>query len=182
VTSKEGLKAKETTQMSRELSVARILTELKEQIEHCRNREAYHAEQEVIHRQQKERNAADLQVALDRFTAFEAAADAAGELVARARESKKEKVVDDSIPDGKTVLSKLAERVVFGRDLEETFGANDITREMQERYGPRLKRKVDVRTVAAKLRRMARGRMIHRIREGRAFYEALYRRGPGPGR
>lgn len=165
--------------MSRELSVARILTELKEQIEHCRNREAHHAEREVFHRQQKERNAADLQVALDRFAAFEAAADAAGELVARARETKKEKVVDDSIPAGKTVQSKLAERLVFGRDMEETFGATDIAREIQERYGARLPRKIDIRAIAAKLRRMARSRMIHRVRNGRAFHEALYRRGPG---
>jgi hypothetical protein len=168
--------------MSRDLSVARILTELKDQIEHYRGREAFHAEQEVFHRQQKELNAADLQVALDRFAAFETAADAAGELVARAREAKKEKervAVDDSIPAGKTVLSKLVARVVFGKDMEETFGATDVTREVQARYGSRLKRRIDVRTVAAKLRRMARGRQIHRVREGRSFHESLYRRGPG---
>jgi hypothetical protein len=165
--------------MSRDLSVARILTELKEQIEHYRSRETFHAEQEVLHRQQKESNAADLQVALERLAAFEAAADAAGELVTRAREARREKVVDDSIPAGKIVMSKLTERLVFGRDMEETFGARDITLEIQERYGSRLKRKIDVRTVAAKLRRMARSRMIHRVREGRSFHEALYRRGPG---
>ena len=168
--------------MSRELSVARILAELKEQIEHHRSREAFHAEQEVFHRQQRELNATDLQLALERFTAFETAADAAGELVTRAREKKKEKekaVVDDSIPAGKTVVSKLVARVVFGRDMEEAFGATDITREIHQRYGSRLKRKVDVRTVAAKLRRMARNRQIHSIREGRSFHESLYRRGPG---
>ena len=166
--------------MSRELSVARILTELKEQIEHYRSREAFHAEQEVFHRQQRELNAADLQVALERFAAFEAAADAAGELVTRAREKRKERVVvDDSIPAGKNVLSKLAERIVFGKEMDETFGATAITREVQERYGARLERKIDVRSVAAKLRRMARLRQIHRVREGRSFHESLYRRGPG---
>ena len=166
--------------MSQELSVARILTELKEQIEHYRSREAFHAEQEVFHRQQKELNAADLQIALDRFATFEAAADAAGELVTRAREKRREKVaVDDSIPAGKNVLSKLAERIVFGKEMDVTFGATEITRELQERFGARLKRKIDVRSVAAKLRRMARLRQIHRIREGRSFHESLYRRGPG---
>jgi hypothetical protein len=166
--------------MSRELSVARILTELKEQIEHYRSQEAFHAEQEVFHRQQKERHAADLQVALERFATFEAAADAAGELVTRAREARKQKVVvDDSIPPGKQVLSKLIDRIVFAKDMEETFGARDVAREIVERYGARLKRKIDVRSVAAKLRRMARNRQIHRIREGRSFHESLYRRGPG---
>jgi hypothetical protein len=168
--------------MSRELSVASILTELKEQIEHFRSREAFHAEQEVFHRQQRERHAADLQVALERFATFEAAADAAGELVTRARQVRKEKektAVDDSIPAGKNVLSKLVDRIVSGKDMEETFGARDIAREVQERYGARLKRKIDVRSVAAKLRRMAWSRQIHRIREGRSFHESLYRRGPG---
>jgi hypothetical protein len=174
----------ETDTMSRELSVARILTELKEQIEHHRSQGTFHTEQEVFHRQQKELHAADLQVALERLDMFEAAADAAGELVTRAlekkqREKEEEKVVDDSIPAGKTVLSKLVSRVVFARDMEETFGATDITQEIQERYGTRLKRKIDVRSVAAKLRRMARGRQIHRVREGRSFHESLYRRGPG---
>lgn len=164
--------------MSRELSVARILTELKDQIEHCRNREAFHAEQEVLHRQQRELFAADLEVALERFAAFEAAADAAGELVARAREKKKEKVVDDSIPPGKTVISKLVARIVFGKDLEETFGATAVTREIHERYGTRLKCRLDVRTVSAKLRRMARIRQLLLVRKGRSFHEALYRRVP----
>ena len=170
--------------MSRELSVARIVAELKDQVEHHRSQEVFHAEQEIFHREQRALHAADLQISLERLATFEAAADAAGELVTRALEKKqkekeKEKVVDDSIPPGKTVLSKLVARAVFDRDMEETFGATDITREIQERYGPRLKRKVDVRTVAAKLRRMALGRQIHRIREGRSFHESLYRRGPG---
>ena len=171
--------------MSRELSVARILAELKDQIEHHRKEGAFHAEQEVFHRQQKELHAADLEVALERLDTFEAAADAAGELVARAlekkqREKDKVKVVDDSIPAGKTaVLSKLVARIVFAREMDVDFGASDITRELQERFGARLKRKIDVRSVAAKLRRMARGRQIHRVREGRSFHESLYRRGPG---
>ena len=170
--------------MSRELSVARILAELKDQIDHHRNQEVFHAEQEVFHREQKALHAADLQVALERYTLFETAADAAGELVERAREKKqkekeKETVVDDSIPPGKQVLSKLVDRIVFAKDMEETFGATDITGEIQERYGARLKRKIDVRTVAAKLRRMARSRQIHRVREGRSFHESLYRKGMG---
>jgi hypothetical protein len=174
----------EADTMSRELSVARILTELKDQIEQHRRQEVFHAEQEAFHREERARHAADLQVAVERLATFEAAADAAGELVTRALEKKqhekeKEKVVDDSIPPGKQVLSKLVDRIIFAKDLEESFGATEITREIQESYGTRLKRKIDVRTVGAKLRRMARSRQIHRIREGRSFHESLYRRGPG---
>lgn len=167
--------------MSRELSVARIVAELQEQVEHHRRQEAFHAEQEVVHREERARHATDLQVALERLATFEAAADAAGELVARAlaKKQRKNENVDDSIPPGKNNLSKLVDRIVFAKDMEETFGATDVTGEIQKRYGARLKRKIAVRSVAAKLRRMARIRQIHRIREGRSFHESLYRRGPG---
>jgi hypothetical protein len=54
------------------------------------------------------------------------------------------------------------------------FGAKDVTREIRERYGARLDRKIDSRTIVAKLRRLARAGKIHLAREGRALYEALY--------
>jgi hypothetical protein len=162
--------------MSRQLSVASILAELQTRMEHHHSREAFHAQQETFHQQQRAHHAAELQTVRERFEAFQAAADAAGELVARPRE---EKAVDDSIPAGKgAVLSKLVARVVAGRGPLERFGAKDVTREIREQYGSRLDRKIDPRTVAAKLRRMARAGKIHRVREGRALYEALYTKSP----
>ena len=158
--------------MSRQLSVASILAELQTRMEQHRSREAFHAEQEAFHQQQRERHAAELQTIRERFEAFQAAADAAGELVARPRE---EKAVDDSIPAGKgAVLSKLVTRVIATKGPLERFGAKDVTREIREKYGDRLNRKIDPRTIAAKLRRMAQAGKIHLVREGRALYGALY--------
>ena len=54
------------------------------------------------------------------------------------------------------MLSKLVTRVVAAKRRLERFGAKDVTREIRERYGSRLDRKIDSRTIAAKLRRMAR--------------------------
>jgi len=165
--------------MSRQLSIERVLAELKDRIESHRSQAAFHEAQEAFHQKEKVRHTADLQTVTERFEAFQAAADAVGELVARPRE---EKAVDDSIPAGKgAVLSKLVARVVAGKGPIEAFGATEITREIQERYGARLKRKIDVRSIAAKLRRMARIRQIHQLREGRAFHEALYSLTPGGG-
>ena len=139
--------------MSRELSVARILTELQARIKHHRGQEAFHAKQEAFHQEQRAHHAAELQTAQERFDAFLAAADAAGELVSRPRQ---EKAIDDSIPAGKgAVLSKLVARVVAAKGPLERFGAKTVTREIMERYGARLGRRIDHRTVAAKLRRMA---------------------------
>jgi hypothetical protein len=162
--------------MSRQLSIERVLSELKERIEHHRRQEAFHAAQEALHQKEKARHAAELQTAMERFETFQAAADSASELVARPRDKK---AFDDSIPAGKgAVLSKLVARLVAAKGPTQPFGASEITHELQQRYGARLKRKVDVRTVAAKLRRMAGSQLIHQTREGRAFHEALYSRTP----
>jgi hypothetical protein len=164
--------------LNRQLSVARILSELKSRIEHHQSQEAFHAQQEAFHQQQKARHAAELAFARERYETFQAAADSAGELVARPRE---EPAVDDSIPSGKwAVLSRLVARIVATKGPIEPFGANDITREIEARWGDRLKRRVDPRTVAAKLRRMARTGRIHQLRAGRAFHESLYSRTPAP--
>ena len=77
-------------------------------------------------------------------------------------------------------LARVAAEISFKGPIE-AFGATEIAREMRERYGARLGRKIDVRAVAAKLRRMARFRLIHQLREGRAFHEALYSLTPGGG-
>jgi hypothetical protein len=164
--------------LSRQLSVARILWELEARIEHHRSQEAHHAQQEAFHQQQKARHAAELAFALERYETFRAAADSAGELVARPRE---EPAVDDSFPSGKwAVLSRLVARIVATKGPIEPFGANEITLEIEERWGDRFKRRVDPRSVAAKLRRMARTGHIHQLRAGRAFHEALYSRTPAP--
>ena len=114
-----------------------------------------------------------------RFETFQAAADAVTGLVASPQDQKPEQKIDDSIPSGKgAVLSRLVARVVAAKGPTEPFGASDITHEIQQRYGARLKQRIDVRTVAAKLRRMVKSQLIHQTRQGRAFHEALYSRMP----
>ena len=162
--------------MSRHLSVARILRELEGRIEHHERHEAFHAQQEAFHQQQKARHTQELAFARERYETFRAAADSAGELVARPREAR---AVDDSIPSGMgAVLSRVVARIVAAMGPIEPFDANDITREIEERWGDRLKRRVDPRSVGAKLRRMARTGYIHQLRAGRAFHGSLYSRTP----
>lgn len=168
--------------MSRKLSIEKVLTQLQARIEHHRSQQAFHAEQEAFHQQEKDRHAAELKMVEERFEGFQAAAESVIGLVASPQApggEAEEKAIDDSIPPGKgAVLSKLVARLVAAKGPAEPFGASDITHELQARYGARLKRKVDVRTVAAKLRRMAGSQLIHQARAGRAFHETLYRRMP----
>jgi hypothetical protein len=167
--------------MSRQLSIERVLAELKARIEHHRSQETFHAEKEVFHQKEKVRHAEELQMVVTRFETFQAAADAVTGLVElpedEAEDRKDEKRMDDSIPPGKgAVLSKLVARIVGAKGPTEPFGASGITHEIQQRYGSRLKKKVDVRSVAAKLRRMAGSGLIHQTEAGRSFHEAQYRR------
>ena len=88
--------------------------------------------------------------------------------------------------DGKVVaitgsgsgMGREVARIVAAKGPIEPFDANDITREIEERWGDRLKRRVDPRSVGAKLRRMSRVGFIHQLRAGRAFHGSLYSRTP----
>jgi hypothetical protein len=65
-------------------------------------------------------------------------------------------------------------RVLKDKAPDEIFGPIAVTNEINKRWGAKLRRKPDPRTVAATLRRWAVAGRIHRTREGRAHYESLY--------
>jgi hypothetical protein len=166
--------------MQQDMSVLRLLTELEERVAHYEKQEVYHAEQEVFHREQRAVSAAELEVSRERLAAFRAAAEAAGELVARTQIRPAVPVLEDDLPPGEPVkVSRLTARVVASKAQGDTFGGSSITREINQRYGKRLRRPARVRTVATALRRMAAAGRIRQIQEGRAHHEALYTRGDG---
>jgi hypothetical protein len=161
--------------MRQDMSVSRLLAELEARVEHHESREAHHAEREIFHREQRATHAADLQIARERLEAYRTAAEAAGELVARSQLPPPPP--EDDLPPGASVrISKLAARVVATKNPGETFGGASIAREINQRYGKRLRRPAQARTVATALRRMAAAGRIRQIEEGRAHHEALYAR------
>lgn len=162
--------------MSREISVARMLTELQKRIADHERLEAFHAQQEAHHREQRALHAAELQTARERFAAFQAAADAAGELVVRSKG--KPGVEEIELPPGKPVMiSRLIARIIAGKEPEEVFGGISLAAEINQRFQGRLRRKVQHRSVAATLRRLAKAGYLRVVRPGRAVHEALYSRG-----
>ena len=164
--------------MQQDISVLRLLNELEERVAQYEKQEVLHAEQEVFHREQRAVCAAELVVARERLAAFRAAAEAAGEFVARTQVRRPEvQVVEDDLPPGEPVkVSRLAARVVESKAPGETFGGSSITREINQRYGKRLRKPARVRTVATALRRMAAAGRIRQLQEGRAYHEGLYTR------
>lgn len=161
--------------MRKDMSVSWLLAELEARAEHHEKQEAHHAEQEVFHREERVRHAAELQSTRERLAAFRTAAEAAGELVARSQAAPAPP--EDDLPAGASLRpSQLAWRVLETLGPDETIGGAAMTREINRRYGKRLRRPVKVRNMATALRRMAAAGYIRQSQKGRAYHEALYAR------
>jgi hypothetical protein len=162
--------------MSSQISIAQMLAELEAQIAHHRQQEGHHAQQAAFHHEQRAFHAAELQTAEERFTAFRAAAEAAGELVERRRAATAPPSPgDEAFPGGiRGPVSRLVARMAKSRRPEEVFGPTDLAREINQRYGPQLGKLLDGRTVSVTLRRLAASKQLHVVRWGTAHREALY--------
>lgn len=161
--------------MRANLSIPQMLAELKSQIAFHRKQEEHHASQEVLHREKRTFHAAELQMAQERFEAFQSAADAAGELVERHRAATAPPAPAADVPDWKRrPIGHLVTRVVESQRPEETFGPAQIAQEVNRLYGSKLPKPVDGRAASVTLRRLAASGRLHVIREGTAHREALY--------
>lgn len=162
------------------LPVPAVIADLEQQIEHCVQKEAHHAEQESFHREQRAVFAADLVTLRERLEAFRAAAEAAGELVGRhvAPPAPEEpKPVELPLTSrGRVRRGDVVEMVVREKSPEETFGPSQIAREIQARFGAKLRKPIDARAVSTKLRRLAAEGLVRTVRQGVPHHEALYRR------
>jgi len=161
-----------------DLSVAQILADLEAQIAQVGSQEAFHAEQEALHREQRAQSAADLLKLRERYEVFKTAAAAAAEVVTRAPAEAPVRQEDEDARFQITSVSKLVARVAA--EQSGIFGPTAVAQEINRRFGRRLGRPVDSRTVSVTLRRLSAARRIHIVRDGRAFYEALYAPGPRP--
>jgi hypothetical protein len=166
--------------MALNLSIAQMLAQLETKIAHHRERKAFHADQEVIHREQTAVHAAELETALSYMEAFKTASLSAEELLERDKSLVKPSAEPDAQVDlgGKRSLSRMMAKVLEGKAPDEIFGARAVTWEIQERWRAKLRRRPDPRSVAATLRRWRVAGRIHQVREGRAYYESLYRKVP----
>ena len=162
--------------MGSSLSIDQMLAQLETKIVHHRERQAFHAKQEAFHRDQAALHATELATSVERFEAFSTAAQAAGELLDRARPGSpppSAKDADEDLGKGRP-LSRMIARVLEDKRPDEVFGPAAVTAEINKRWGAKLRRRPDPRSVAATLRRWAVAGRIHRTREGRAHYESLY--------
>jgi hypothetical protein len=161
------------------LDLAQMLAQLEAKATHNREQQALHAEREAFHRDKAAHHTSELEAALASLEALRTAVETAGELLGRDRSALIAAASDDELDvRRKRSLSRMVARVIEGLGPDETFGATSVTRSIEERWGAKLRRRPDPRSVAASLRRWAAAGRLHQVREGRAHHEALYRKRP----
>jgi hypothetical protein len=64
--------------------------------------------------------------------------------------------------------------ILDGKRPDERFGANGLSREVNQHFGGRLRRAVDAPQMSVVLRRLHHRGRIHQVRPGRPHQEALY--------
>lgn len=167
--------------MSTELTIGEILANLEARISFHREQEALHARQEAQHREQREMHAGELETLTRHYEAFKSTAGLAADLArppAAHPGAAAAQAEADPEPGRRPRASRLVAKIIEEKRDGESFGARAIAREVNQRFGHRLKRPLDVRVASVILRRLRDARHIHLVQEGKAFHEALYARGP----
>jgi hypothetical protein len=168
--------------MTAKLSVEDVLATLEERAVFHREQEALHAQREVHHREQRTLHAAELARVQESLESFRAAAPKALELArervgARQESTPDPAALEDLTYTGRLPATRLLRRVVANWNPQEQFGPTDIAAEVNRRYRGQLRRPIDTRAASNLLRRMQAEGKITLVRPGKAFHEALYRRG-----
>jgi hypothetical protein len=168
--------------MSAKLSVEDVLANLERRAAFHAEQEVFHAQQEVHHREQQGVHAAELAKVRQHLETFRAAAAPALELASLAVvPAPSAPAVEDLPASGRLMVSRLLRRMVASLPDDEPFSATAVAAQANLRFAAHLKKKaIAPRTVGDVLRRLVAERSLHVVREGKAFHEALYAKGPRP--
>lgn len=165
--------------MSDNLSISQMLAQLQARVVHHEQRQAFHSEQEALHRDKAAFHQAQLEAARAHLEAFRSASSAAGDLLVH------DKSVAAPAPASADVdvhrkksLSRMMALVIEELPADAVFGPTHLTEAIRQRWGAKLRRQPDRRSVATTLRRWAQDGRIEQVREGRAHSEGLYRKKP----
>lgn len=164
--------------MTENLSIGQMLAQLEARVAHHAKQQALHDEQERLHRDKAAFHREQLEAAQAHLEAFRAASTAAGELLVRDRSiaAPQPQRNDDIDVRRRKALSRMMARVIEELPAETVFGTSDVTLAIRERWGSKLRRQPDPRSVATTLRRWVQADRLVQIREGRAHSEGLFRK------
>ena len=172
--------------MGTNLSIADALAQMEAKIAHHKTRhehhveqEALHAGQQALHAEQKGIHEAEHRKATERYEAFKAASAFIGEMLVDVKPA-----APPAPPPAKDLdtgdwrwLSRLLSRVIERKSPDEVFGASALIAEIKQRWGPKLRYRIQPRSVSATLRRWGSTGQIRLVRDGRSYHESLYTKG-----
>ena len=168
--------------MGTNLSIAEALAQMEAKIahhmarhEHHVEQEAFHAGQLALHAEQKGIHEAEHRKAIERYETFKAASASIGEMLVDVKPAAPP--AEDLDTDDWRWLSRLLSRVIERKPPDEVFGASALIKEIQQRWGRKLRHRIQPRSVSATLRRWASTGQIRLVRDGRAYSESLYTKG-----
>jgi hypothetical protein len=145
------------------LTVPQVLEALDAQIAHHREREAFHASQEALHRDERALHAAELERLTKNAGAFRESLEVVQSLTA-------------ADPGERLNLTRLVGLAVEALKPDQPFSASDLAREIDRRFGERLKKPTSRKLVGIVLSRMLDRGRLRLVRKGRPHTEALYAR------
>jgi hypothetical protein len=128
--------------------------------------------------EQKGLHEAEHRKAVDRYESFKAASTEIGEMLVdvKPRVPSPARPSEDVAAGGWRWLSKLMTRVLEAKGPDEVFGPSTLIKEIQERWGAKLKHRIDPRSASTTLRRWATEGRLDLVRDGRSYHESLYRK------
>lgn len=156
------------------LSVPQVLADLEAQLTRLEGQEAFHAQQEIFHREQRAQNAAELAKIRERYAAFKAAAAAVEEVVTPAPPEDPKRQEDEDARLAIPSISRLVAHVAEAKPRGEGFTAASVAQEINRRFGNRLTAPLTSREVSVTLRRLRDAGRIQLVQAGTAYHESVY--------
>ena len=160
--------------MSSNLSVAQMLAHLEAKIAHHKEQMEAHAKQEAVYAEKRALHEAEHRKAVERFEALQAASSAAGELLVDVKPAVSRLASEEVKSGGWHWIAKLLERAIEAREPGEVFGAAALISEIHERWGSKLRHKIDPRSAQDTLRRWSMKGRLDVVRPGTSHQETLY--------
>lgn len=160
--------------MGTNLPVAEMLARLEKKIAYHKERGEAHAREEAVHAEQRAMHEEEHRKAVERFEALQTASADVGEMIADVRPDPPPVISGNVARGGWHWIAKLMALVIETKAPGESFGATSLIREIEERWGPQLRQKIDPRSAAATLRRWAAMGRLDVVRPGRAHHEGQY--------
>jgi hypothetical protein len=136
--------------------------------------QAHHAQQEKLHGEERARHAAEMEAASRHLEELRELTERLGQVVQQVRMVPPE--AQEETLGRKPKLSHAVDRVLESWPPEVDFTATSLAAEVRRRYGALLGRDVDLRAIAAALRRRRDEGSVQQIRGGRPHQEAQYRK------